>query len=262
MLVWGMIIPVLLFVLVLGAAYMFQEKLIFVPEKIPHNFKYEFGGNWTERNFEVDGATLNAVHFKVDNPEGVVIYYHGNAGSLLSWGYVGLDFTRLNQDVIVFDYRGYGKSSGRISSEKQLLKDAQHVYDKTVEEYGEGKIRVYGRSLGSGIAAYMAKENNPIALVLETPYTSLNRLGGEIYPKLITKLMKYKLATIKIVNDVDCPIYIFHGTDDQLIGYHHAQELLEKKPSVKLYTIEEGKHNNLPEFPEYHIALAEIFSKN
>ena len=84
-----MIISVLFFVLVLGAAYMFQEKLIFVPKKTPLNFKYEFGGNWAERNYAVAGATLNAVHFKVDNPEGVVIYFHGNAGSLASWGYVG-----------------------------------------------------------------------------------------------------------------------------------------------------------------------------
>ena len=250
-----------LFVLVVGIAYLFQEKLIFAAEKTPKNFEYEFGGNWKERTFDINGVKLNAVHFKVENPEGVVIYFHGNAGNLTSWGYVGLDFTRLNQDVVVYDYRSYGKSDGKNTSEKQLLADAQFIYDKVKSEYKEENITLYGRSLGSGIAAYIAMQNNPNILVLETPYTSLNRLGGEIYPKFIANLMKYRLPTYKFIENIKCPIYLFHGTSDPLIGYHHSEELLAANPKLKLYTLQEGTHNNLPEFPEYHIALAEIFSK-
>ncbi|MBL4625211.1 MAG: alpha/beta fold hydrolase [Flavobacteriales bacterium] len=261
LLIWGIIIPIVAFVLVVGVAYFFQEKLIFIPEKLTNEHQYEFGGNWKERTFDINGVQLNAIHFKVSNPEGIVIYFHGNAGSLESWGHVGLDFTRLNQDVLVFDYRGYGKSGGSINSERQLLADAQFIYDKIKSEYKEESITLYGRSLGSGIAAYIATENNPENLVLETPCTSLNRLGGEIYPKFITNLMKYKLPTYKFLPKIKCPVYLFHGTDDQLIGYHHSEELVASNPKVKLYTLEEGTHNNLPEFPEYHIALAEIFSK-
>ena len=260
-LIWGIIIPLVLFVVGLSLAYFFQEKLIFAGEKTPKNFEYEFGGNWKERTFNIDDVKLNAVHFKVENPEGVVLYFHGNAGSLTSWGYVGLDFTKLNQDVVVYDYRGYGKSEGQHTSEKQLLADAQFIYDEVKREYGEGKITVYGRSLGSGIASYLAMQNNPKTLVLETPYTSLNRLGGEIYPKFITNLMKYKLPIFEFIPKIKCPIYLFHGTSDPLIGYHHSEELVAANPKLKLYTLKEGTHNNLPEFPEYHIALAEIFSK-
>lgn len=241
-------------------AFSFQEKLIFVPEKLPQDFQFEFDGNWEERTIGVNGAELNAVHFKVDNPEGVVVYYHGNAGSLESWGYVGLDFTRLNQDVLVVDYRGYGKSSGKITTEGQLLADMQKVYDIAKAEYGEDKISVYGRSLGSGISAFISANNNPQRLILETPYTSLPDLGAELYPKFVRRLMKYKLNTLEHVQNVNCPIYLFHGTNDQLINYSHAKKLKEAKQSIKLYTVEDGEHNNIPSFPEYHIALAEIFA--
>ena len=259
-LLWFVVISIALIVIPLVLAFSFQEKLIFVPSKLEPSFQYEFEGNWEERTIQVNGAELNAVHFKVENPEGVVVYYHGNAGSLESWGYVGLDFARLNQDVIVVDYRGYGKSSGKISSEGQLLADMQKVYDVAKDEYGEEKITVYGRSLGSGISAFISANNNPKRLVLETPYTSLPDLGAELYPKFVRKLMKYKLNTLEHVQKVGCPVYLFHGMDDQLINYSHAKKLKESKESIQLYTIEEGEHNNLPSFPDYHIALAEIFS--
>ncbi len=250
------------FVLALmGVAYLFQEKLIFIPEKLHQQYQFEFDGNWLERSFLVDGAELNAIHYKVDNPEGVLLYLHGNAGSLATWGHVGLDFTRLGQDVVVIDYRGYGKSSGKMSSESQVLSDVQAVYDAVKKEYSEDKITIYGRSLGSGMASYLAAHNSPKRLILETPYISLHKLGGEMYPKFVISLMKYKLPTNEYLAKIDSPVYMFHGTDDQLIGYHHARGLLKLKPSIKLYTIEEGVHNNLPQFPEYHIALAEIFAK-
>ncbi len=163
-----------------------------MPEVLPQDYSYEFSENFEEVFLSSeDGAKLNALHFKVEEPKGVVLYFHGNAGELSSWGRVVQKFVEMNYDVLVMDYRTYGKSTGKLS-QKALYNDAQLFYDYLLKRYTEDKIVVYGRSLGTTFATYVAAENHPQQLILEAPFYSLDEVARDrfpIYPgKLVFKI--------------------------------------------------------------------------
>src|SRR5690554_2190456 len=159
------IVACVLYVLIWVLLILFQEKLIFMPSELPQDYKYEFSYDFKELYLEShDGkARLNALHFKVNSPKGIVVYYHGNAGQLADWGHVVQDFAESGYDVLVVDYRGYGKSTGKLS-EKALYSDALLFYNYALERYPENNIVVYGRSLGTTFATYVAAKNNPSKL--------------------------------------------------------------------------------------------------
>jgi len=113
-----------LFTLIAGCS---QENLIFFPEILPPDYKYTFSQPFEEATVPVEGATINAVLFRSANPKGVILYFHGNAGSLRTWGDVAGDFTSRGYDILIPDYRGFGKSTGSISNEKMLLADGLSV---------------------------------------------------------------------------------------------------------------------------------------
>jgi len=136
--------------------YFFQEKIIFLPSKLPQDYSYSFSEPFKEFNLAAkDGAKLNGLHFKRENPKGVILYFHGNAGDLARWGEIATFFAQKEYDIVVMDYRTYGKSTGKLS-EDALFKDAQLFYDYTLDKYKEEDIIVYGRSLGASIATYTA----------------------------------------------------------------------------------------------------------
>ena len=160
-------------IIVIMGAYLFQEKFIFLSTKLDQDYVYQFEHEFEELFIETeDGARLNGLHFKQENPRGIIVYYHGNAGDLSRWGLITSYFLKFNYEVLVMDYRGYGKSTGKIS-EAALYNDANLFYDKAKEQFPERNIIVYGRSLGTAIAANVASKNNPKKLVLETPFLRL-----------------------------------------------------------------------------------------
>ena len=110
-----------LFIVVCGLLYFFQEKLIFFPENLDKDFKFSFDQKFEEINFKTqDNHLLNGILFMSDSSKGLIFYLHGNAGSLNTWGEVAQTYTDLNYDVFMLDYRGFGKSEGKINSQKQL----------------------------------------------------------------------------------------------------------------------------------------------
>ena len=169
------------YVLVCSGLYFSQDSLVFRPEPLAADFRFEFPQKFSEVSLPVDGATLSALHFTTNNPKGVVLFFHGNAGSLRRWGDVAESFTLRGYDLFIFDYRGYGKSSGKIASEQQLIKDAEQVYQYVSRRYAPRHIVVYGRSLGTGLAAQIALRHAPKMLILETPYVSLKDLTAQFY---------------------------------------------------------------------------------
>jgi pimeloyl-ACP methyl ester carboxylesterase len=230
------------------AIYFLQEKLIFMPEPLAQDFKYNFPGNFEELFLETeDGAKLNALHFKVENPQGVVLYFHGNAGELSRWGIVTHKFVDLNYDVLVMDFRTYGKSTGELS-EKALYDDAQLFYDYMLQSYSEDKIVVYGRSLGTTFATYVAAKNHPQRLFLEAPFYDLNAIASRRFPMYPTSwFLKYRFPTFQYLKEVSCPIVVFHGTDDSVVKYENGERLskINTKGKLSFITIKGGSHNNL-----------------
>lgn len=242
-----------LYIIVCILLYLLQEKIVFFPEKLPNDFEFRFAGDFEEKFFQVDDeTTIHALHFFSENPEGVIIYFHGNAGSLRDWGHVADDFVKMNYDVLISDFRGYGKSTGGMS-ENSFYEDAQLLFDFLLAKYKAEEIIIYGRSLGTGVAVDLASKNKAKQLILETPFTSFVNLAKDrfkIFP--VSLLLKYRFDSASKIKSVDYPIHIFHGTNDEVIPYAEATFLnrIIDRPDV-LTTIPNGYHNNLPEYPMY-----------
>src|SRR5690349_12122329 len=119
------------------AVYFLQEKFIFKPEKLKHDFQFKYDVPFKEVNFDIEpGVRINGLHFFRENSKGVVLYFHGNSRSIKGWAKYAKDFYRYNYNVILVDYRGFGKSTGK-RSEHKMLGDMQHVYKSMMEEFPE-----------------------------------------------------------------------------------------------------------------------------
>jgi len=242
--------------------YFFQDFFFFRPEILPKTFEYQYPYPFREINFDMeDGGEINALHFEVPNSLGVVYYLKGNSRSIKGWAKFARDFIGKGYDFFMMDYRGFGKSSGH-RTERTLYNDAQMVYKWLSDQYSEDKIVIYGRSLGTGIASRIAAWNRPRMLILDSPYYSFFyhvRLYGFILP--IRWLLRYKMRTDQFVRKVSCPIFILHGNKDRLIPYHQSEMLQAENPHrITLLTIEGGRHNNLPDFAQYHELLYDLLT--
>ena len=236
-----------------------QERIIFYPTVIAHDFAYPFTRPYTEEFLPVAGATLALVHFTQPNPRGVVLYLHGNADTLRNSDTFAERFIRCGYDVILFDYRGYGKSTGSITNEADLHRDAQAVYDYVRQSYDEDQIIIYGHSLGSGFAVPLAATHSPRMLILESPYVSMEDLTAKRMPYIPLFLLKYPLRSDQWIGKVRCPIYLFHGSNDGLIPYNSSERLQAYSSApTQLIRIDGGGHANLVSFAVYRTALDRI----
>jgi pimeloyl-ACP methyl ester carboxylesterase len=248
------------YVALIAIVYLVQDRFIFKPEKLKADFKYKYDSPFEELFFEVaPGVRINGLHFTVAKPLGLVLYFHGNSRSIKGWAKYAKDFLRYEYDVVLVDYRGFGKSTGK-RSEHDMLSDMQFVYDTLAVQYTEHHIVVYGRSLGSGFAAKIASDNKPRYLILDAPYYSFKKVIERFLPILpIRLLLRYQLRTDKWIRHVNCHTYILHGTKDFLIPISNSEKLQDINPrKITLIRIEGGGHNNLPSFNEYHNFIRSI----
>jgi pimeloyl-ACP methyl ester carboxylesterase len=244
----------------LGALLLWQEKLLFHPRTLPADHRFNVGADVHEVFIDVPGARLNALHLRLPDPDGVVFYLHGNAGHLQSW-FVNADFyRRLNLDLFMLDYRGFGKSTGRIESQAQLEADVRAAWQHVAARY-EGRRRIFfGRSLGTGLAAVLAAEVQPELTVLVSPYESIAALAGEIYPWVPGSLLRYPLRTDLALPQVRGPVLMLHGDRDTTIPLDHSRRLLKLAPTARLVVIEGTGHNDLQDSAVYRNALAQALA--
>ena len=240
--------------------YFFQEKFIFRSEKLKQDFQFKYDIPFREYFFDIEpGVRINGLHFFRENPKGLILYFHGNTRSIKGWSKYAKDFYRYDYDVVLLDYRGFGKSTGK-RGEKEMLNDMQFIYDHLKQKYGESQLIVYGRSLGSGVATKLASDNKPRYLILDSPYFNFTRVIERFLPILPLRIvLRYKLRTDKWILKVQCHTYIIHGTNDRLIPIRHSEALQKLNPhKITLIRIHGGRHNNLPEFDEYHNFVRDI----
>jgi uncharacterized protein len=241
-------------------SYFLQERFIFKPEKLKQDFVYKYNAPFKELFFDIaPGVRINGLHFFREDTKGLILYLHGNSRSIKGWAKYARDFYRYNYDVVLVDYRGFGKSTGK-RSEHDILSDIQFVYDDLKAKFAEHHIIVYGRSIGSGFAAKIASDNTPRYLLLDAPYYNFTRVVERFLPILPVKLvLRYKLSTDKWIRRVNCHTYILHGTKDWLIPIKHSEALQKINPhKITLIRIHGGGHNNLPTFDEYHNFIRDI----
>ena len=252
-------IAFLLYVILCGLVFLFQEKIIFHPQKLEKKHQFSFSGDFEEINIKMkDGTVLNNLLFKAKNSNGLIFYLHGNAGNLEGWGDVADVYTGMNYDVFMPDYRGYGKSEGKIENEQQIYDDIQTLYDTIKKRYTENKIIILGYSIGTGPAAKLASENQPEMLILQAPYYNLPDLMRSTFPVLPAFILKYRFETNKYLEKCKMPIVIFHGNNDNVIYYGSSLKLKEKFANIQLITLEKQGHNGMSDNEEYRKKLQKL----
>lgn len=253
---WLLGIPLGIYAALLVVMYLRQESLIFQPDSLPQDHRFAVSG-LDEVQIPVEGATLHARHLKLPNPRGVVFFLHGNGGNVDSW-VTGVDFyRRINYDLFILDYRGYGKSSGRISSEAELHADVRRAWDFVAPQYANKIKVIFGRSLGTGLAAKLAADVNPDKAVLVSPYISMRAMVHEVYPFVPGALLRYPLRTDEYLPKINSPVLLIHGDHDELIPVAHTKQLKQLSSLAEAIIITGGRHADLQEIPAYTNGLAE-----
>jgi len=248
------------YILATTILYFQQEKFIFFPVKTPKTYTYEQFPNASEFYLEAkDGTILHSLHFSCKNSKGIVLYLHGNSGAIDSWGYAAEDFTKNSYEVLMPDYRSYGKSQGKLDYET-MRSDALLFYNYLAKKYPVQKIVLYGISLGSGLASDLATQVQIQQLILVTPYTSIAdmaKISMGFFP--IDLLLRFPFNNEKNLTKVRCPIHLFHGTQDELIPYHQGVKLAQLFPNQNILTsIPNGMHNNLSDFKIFQDKLSTL----
>lgn len=241
------------------ALYFYQDKILFHPEKLPADHKFEFDIPFREINYPVtNDKNLNIVLFTVPDSfrRGAVLYFHGNRKNITRYAPFAKNFIRNGYEVWMMDYPGFGKSTGE-RNEQVLYDDADRVYKMATKYFSADSIIIYGKSLGTGIASQLASTRACKRLILETPYYSVDALAQHyffMYP--VIPMTKYEFPTYQYFEKIACPITIFHGTHDGIIPYRQSERLLNKiKTTGEFVTVKKGKHNNLDDFEIYQHKL-------
>ena len=253
------------FLLFLGVGlllfYFFQEKFLFLPgKKLDKNFTYQFPHKFTEVNIHSeDGTALNGLHFKLDNPKGIVLFFHGNKGNLTRWGSIVPYLLEYNYEVFVIDYRGYGKSTATFN-QGMMYEDANVAYRYVKSKFPEEKIVVYGRSLGSTFAASVGSIFDPKHVVLEAPFYNMKKATQFYFFLSPTFLLKYTFRTDLMVPYISSPVTFFHGDADRTTSFEGSKELFQllKTEQKEFIPIPEGTHHNVKDFEIYQQKMKQI----
>lgn len=268
---WRWVKIVLLVYGVIGiVAYHGQGYFLWHPEAVPASTVYHFGGQpHTELNIPIDPTTsLNLVEFRAadrpaDSPaKGVVLYFHGNRHDVEAYSRSAPDFTRKGYEVWIWDYPGFGKSRGEFSEQK-LYEYALVLYKLARSRWPPSKIILYGRSIGTGIAAQLADIRDCRRLILESPYYSIESLANRYLPVYPWgRMLHYHFPVYSHLPAVTAPVTIFHGTEDRTVPYSNAARL---KPLLKsgdeFISIEGGGHNDLHDFPLFREKLDSVLER-
>lgn len=251
----ALLLCLLVYAGVLALLWFAQERLLFLPEPLAPDTPLASAPDVHERVVEVPGAQLSVLELRLPDPSGVVFFLHGNAGNLRSW-FVNAEFyRRANVDLVMLDYRGYGKSSGRIRSEAQLHADVQAVWETVAPRYRGKRVVVYGRSLGSGLAAALAARIGPDLTLLVSPYLSMQALAAQHYPWVPAALLRYPLRTDEAIARIRGPVLLLHGEDDAVIPSSHSRALARLHPDARVVLVEGAGHNDLQQFEPYLAAV-------
>lgn len=247
--------------IIVGLTFTLQKAFILHPDKLKENYAYSFDHDFKEINLQNEGHTINGLHFFAKNNEQnrVIVYYHGNADNLKRWGQYAEDFLKLGYDVIMMDYRGFGKSGGK-ADETNMYADGMLYYNYAKSLFPEKNIVLYGRSIGSGVATEIATKVNAASLLLETPFYSIEDVINTRFPFLwIPGDLHFKFNNGEKFNKVEMPIHIFHGTKDRIVPIQSANKLEKHlKKGDSFTTIPKGKHKNLTNFYQFHEALRKV----
>jgi fermentation-respiration switch protein FrsA (DUF1100 family) len=230
------------------AVYFYQPRLIYFPDVPGRQLDATpeaIGLAFEDVRFKADGIVLHGWFIPATDDAPVVLYCHGNAGNI-SHRLERLELLhRLGLSVLLFDYRGYGQSEGT-PTEQGTYYDASGAwaYLTQTRRIPASRIVIFGESLGGAIAARLASEEQPGALILSSTFTSATDLAAPIYWWLPVRLLsRFKYPTAEYVDRVHAPVLIMHGRDDEIIPYSHGEALFRRAHEPKAFLELLGGHN-------------------
>ena len=249
------ITSVLFFLLVVGVVYvglaglMFfsQSRLLYFPSRQLFATPDRIG--LIHESVEIrteDGIKLDGWFLPAPQKRGVLLFFHGNAGNISHRLESLKIFHDLGLSVLIFDYRGYGRSEGTIT-EQGLYRDAEAVWRYLTEEKRilPEDIILFGRSLGAAVAAWLAARHQPAALILESAFTSVPDLAQSLYPIFPARwLARSRYSTDEYLKSVTCPVLVVHSRDDEIIAIRHGRSVFTTAREPKRFLEIRGGHND------------------
>lgn len=241
------LVSVVVFLTVLGGwFYLLQPAMIFLPSRqlyaTPTEWGLEYEDVWLSTE---DGVRLHGWYLPRSGARRVLLFFHGNAGNI-SHRQASIEiFHRLGLNVLIVDYRGYGRSEGR-PSEDGLYRDAAAAWGYLVRERGvaAADIIVFGRSLGGAVAGWLAAEVRPGALILESTFSSARDFVTQTYPLLSWVIVRrYEFDTAARLAAVRCPVLVLHSRDDEIMPYALGERLYQAARPPKVFNELRGDHN-------------------
>lgn len=262
------LIAVAIYAVAMGAVYLRQEQLLFYPSKLTASYPLNHAKDVTEVAIEVDGAVLSALHLRSPNSKRVALFFHGNAGNLAHWFEDVSVYREAGVDLLMVDYRGYGKSTGQIDGQEQLVADAAAAWRYLSAVSPDKELVLIGQSMGSGVAAQLAAriesgalpQPKSLKLALISPFESLQQLVWEKVPWVLPAVLRYPLRTDLAIARLKSPIHILHGVGDTLIPVAHAERLVAQRPGTQLVKIDGAGHNDLHQFSSFRTQLKSFLS--
>ena len=247
------------------ALYYLQEKFLFHPDPLPADYAWTFNRPFEEFNIALSkNENLNVIRFlaKDSIAKGAILYFHGNKGNINHYQQAAENLSNYGYEVWMMDYAGFGKSTGTLS-EKGMYHAAVQLYKLANSRFSPDSLIVYGRSLGSGPAAYLGANYPVRMLILETPFYSVPELFSNYAPIYPTERMStFKFPVGEYLGETKIPVIIFHGDKDEVVPFSSAEKLKkELKAGDHFYMIPEGKHNDLGRFPLFKEKMDSIFKK-
>ena len=250
---WILSIIITLYIAACSYLYFQQENILFHPTKLSTDYPFDFKVEFEEKTIVgEDGTKLSGVLFKSYNSKGLVFYLHGNAGDITRCEKDAYVYTDLGYDCFILDYRGFGKSEGKIISQNQFYSDVEIAYDSLCKSYEEQNIIILGYSIGTGPASMLAAKSNAKHLILLAPYYSMIDMMNNQYPFIPSYFLDYKLKTFEFIENVKSPISIFHGDADEIIYYESSVQLKKHFSSKdELITLSGQLHGGMNQNPTY-----------
>lgn len=226
--------------------YLTQSSYIYYPTKeitvTPADIQLEFEEIYIETS---DKQRLHGWFIPHPTPRATLLFFHGNGGNISHRLEKINVFNDLGLNIFIFDYRGYGLSTGD-PDEAGTYADAIAAYRFLIEEKNispENTI-FYGESLGSSISSWLAKQHPPGALILDSGFTSIKDMASHYYPFLpVNIITRIRYPTLQHMMDINSPLLVIHSIEDEIIPFDHGLELYEKANGPKTMLQISGDHN-------------------
>lgn len=237
------------YALFVAVLYFMQSRMLYLPEMPGRTLDLtpaDVGMDYHDVALTAsDNVTLHG-WFIGDLSSRVLLFFHGNAGNISHRLDSIRQFRDLGLSVFIIDYRGYGRSEGR-PTEKGLYRDADAAWQYLTAERGKAasEIIIFGRSLGASVASRLAAQHRPLALIVESAFTSVPDIAQDLYPWLPARwLSRLSHATHDFVREVHCPVLVIHSRDDEIIPFHHGEAIFASANEPRTLLAIRGTHND------------------